>query len=346
MILLGIMCSVTSCRRKETPVTPPVERAIELSDATVWPAQVKSGEQIPNGQVFAPGDGIVVWGTWHQDLGEGVIKSKPNVFGIGGTKAYYPDWSYFPKRFWAPANYTFASTLPASRFNASHNATGLEETGRTISGSFDGSELSLEFSGFDLSEDQTELMYTFATVDNTDDKADEITDGVSLYFENRLCAQLRLNMKSDGNTFFVKQVDIYGIHKSITGELEISTEEGLAAADFVGILTEASEENSPYATFSREEGSYWTISGEEATQLVPGILVLPETFSETSPMYVKVTYQSDDLRVNAMTFTLNTGSWEPNTINTYTLKASTLFIGEPIVTPWADGAAIPDIEIK
>ena len=339
LLLLGVLYAPTSCQRKNDPVPKPVQqRPIELSAATEWP----DSKGIINNVTDLAGDGFVVWASWSQDLGNGITKNDMNVFGVQGTKAYYPDWSYKPTQFWVGARYEFAAVLPASVFNASHGLTGESDTGQQITGTFDGKDLELDFGdGFDLSASQTDIMYTFTAVDNSDENA----SNAQLDFTDRICSQLRINMTadiSDEKSFEVNRVTIYGINRSIVGDLTISNDEDLNVADIRSLLSDRTTSDNPYATFTKPDGADWTIKNGQETALVTGLLVFPEVFSTPQPMLIKVKYNNND----EVEYRLTAGKWAPNSIYTYTLKTGSIVIGEPKVSEWKKGLAIPEIDIK
>lgn len=336
LLLLGVLYALTSCQRKNDPVPKPVQqRPIELSAATEWP----DSKGIIDNVTDLAGDGIVVWAAWSQDLGGGITKNDSNVFGENGTKVYFPNWTYRPTCYWTASTYNFAAALPASVFNATHGHDGNPETDRLVTGTFDGNDLSLIFDNFDLSGSQTDLIYTFQTVDNTGSQ----NPIVSLNFQERLCTQLRIEMTSeiaDDKTFSVNEVSVYGLHKSLDGEIHIDSE-GLKEEYLRIRLSDRSDYDSPYTIVTKPAEADWTISSGRTTELINELIVFPEAFSETSPMYIKIVYDDN----HELIYTLNNGEWEAGRIYTYLLKPESITIGDPVVKPWGT-IKLPEFEIK
>ena len=295
-------------------------------------------------------DGFVVWAANSSD---------GTVFGTNGTKVYhgnpsgplYPSWTYDPPCYWFAMEYAFAAVLPASEFVASH-ATTNPTSG--IVGQFDGANLTLGFGdGFDIStEDQPDIMYAYATVDNTA----QTNPTVGLVFNKRLCAQLNIQMYSDipDYTFDVTSVTIYGINKKIAGELVIPV---TADADAAASVIQSHLKNNGtvstvtdyFAHRTPAANATWTIDDDKnnPTKLLTGLLVFPEMFetdNATANLKIDVAYGNGDV----ITYTLSRGSWLPNNVYTYTLKASAINteIAEPTVTPWVPVTTDnPEIEI-
>ena len=213
------------------------------------------------------GDGFVVWAQWTKDpednaqfTGEYSSGSTDLVFGQNGTKVYYPDWNYSPRRFWHRGSYVFAAALPASFFNASHAKTEDELEGQAISGVFSGNSLTLNFGkdsegndlGLDLAESQADLMFALDEVDNRKEDATELTTGVDIDFKQHQFVQIVIQAASaDENAdIVIEEVTFYGNHRATAGPMTVYFEEEGIRTDYELDATTITDSENPYIVVS------------------------------------------------------------------------------------------------
>ena len=258
------------------------------------------------------GDGFVVWAQWTKDpednaqfTGEYSSGSTDLVFGQNGTKVYYPDWNYSPRRFWHRGSYVFAAALPASFFNASHAKTDAEKVGNAFTGTYADNVLTLDFGKdndgnakvFDLSATQDDLMFTTSHVDNCGENASEIASGVSLQFQNHNFTQIVIEAASmDENAdIIVDELVFSGNHKSIIGPMTVTFGEEGTSLDYTIDPSSITNPANPYRAIEdidvRLQKS--TFDGEGNRKLtyepiVTGLLVLPEE----TPMTLDIKYRT------------------------------------------------------
>lgn len=353
LLLLSLSFALNSCQSEDAPLCgEPNGKPIHLAASTYWP-EIKS---VINSVDDLAGNGFVVWADWAKDPADnslfggdysGGVNNK--VFGPNGTKVYHGGtssagttiWTYSPTRYWYRGTYNFAALLPASAFNSTYATTADDATGKMISAVQDasGTSLTLTFNPtFNLAEAQTDLMYAFTSVDN---KAEDKND-VALNFYHAF-SQLSIRIASDeeSKTFSVNKIEIYGIHKSLASPLMISNSDN--TGQIRGKLADMASAESPFATFNRPDDSVeWDIKGEGAI-LIDKLIVFPESWSSSSSngLTIKVHYDGNKEIVAKVA----AADWQPNKKYTYTLNASSIKIGEPEVTPWADGESF-ESEIK
>ena len=372
VVLSGFMCALVSCDRKDEPVQVP---------ATVTPIELSASTQdgftkgAVSGVENLAGDGFVVWAQWTKDpddpdqfTGEYASGSTNLVFGLNGTKVYYPDWNYSPKRFWQRGSYVFAAALPASFFNASYAKTDAELAGKNITASIDVNptddteSLNLKFTGtgFVLGglgnvsgtspqpSAQPDLMYAFASVDNKLENASK----VSFNFVHT-CSLLGVKLTSDSaKALKVKSVKIFGIHKSAVGLFEVTRVAEDNTDRLRTLLSNPTTENDCFAEFIRPDGTgeaalKWNVTGgADATpvQLVKDLIVFPEDLTDC-PLMLKVAYDDGSGTDKYLNATVPSGIWDAGKVYVYTLSVDSVEVGEPEVTDWVDGEKI-EIDIE
>lgn len=317
---------------------------IEIGMSNQWANLTKAVYNEPAD--IPAGDGLVVWSSCSVDS-ESVPQA---IFGNGGTKVYAPDWTYSPIRFWQSGAYSFVAALPASAFNADFASS---EAGKTGTANIFGNisetgALTLNFGknadnqplSFDLYTNQIDLMTAFP---------DAVTytggepSAVSLSFKHLfslLAIKVAIGSDDPDKTVAIKSITIYGIHKSAS---PFSISKGTNT--LTGSLTNpASTPENAFAVFTRPttNAASWDIKGTSPVQLINNLIVFPETLSQVNPLKVKVTYGEG----KEFTGTLSTGEWKSGLRYTYTLSVDSIEIGEPEVTPWESGAALPEINIE
>lgn len=374
VILTGFICALASCDRKDGPVhVPATETPIELSAST----QDGFTKGAVSGVGDLTGDGFVVWAQWNKDpedqaqfTGEYANGSTDIVFGLHGTKVYYPGWYYTPKRFWQRGTYVFAAALPASVFNASHAKADSELTGKNITASIDVDptedieSLNLRFTGtgFMLGgfgsvsgtspqpATQPDLMYAFASVDNKLENAGKVSFNFS-----HTCSLLGIKLTSDTEKVLkVKSVKIYGIHKSAAGLFEVTRVAEDNTDRLRALLNNPTAENDSFAEFIRPDGTgedalKWNVTGgvdAEPVQLVKDLIVFPEDLTNC-PLMLKVAYEDGSGTDKYLNTSVSSGSWDAGKVYVYTLSVDSMEVGEPEVTDWVAGEKIEiDIEVE
>ena len=318
--------------------------AIEIGMSNQWANLTKAVYNEPAD--IPAGDGLVVWSSCSVNS-ESVPQA---IFGNGGTKVYAPDWTYSPIRFWQRGTYSFVAALPASAFNADFASTEAGKTGSVnISGSVsDTGILTLDFGkdadnqpiNFNLSSNQIDLMAAFP---------DDISytggdpSAVLLKFNHLfslLAIKIAIGSDEPDKIVPVKSITIYGIHKS-TQSFSVSKN----TSTLMGTLKNpAATPEDAYAVFTRPSlnPASWDIKGSEPVLLVNNLIVFPEILSKENPLKVKVAYGDG----KEFTGTMSSGKWESGNRYVYTLSVDSIEIGEPEVTPWESGAALPEINIE
>ena len=351
ILLLWAVCTLVSCRRKADPVPVPDSGCpIELSAGFEWPDATRSGviESVND----LSNDGFVVWARWTKDDATGANADKsnysgdyasgvnPKVFGEGGTKAYSPDWSYSPQRFWHRGSYLFAAALPASSFNASHARKNDASVSNGISGVM-GSDGKLTLTDIDLKNNPADLMVAFANVDNSSDSQTD-ADRVSLMFEHQL-AMVNFKAKFDPNNesdITINKVILYGNSRTASAEFTFD-DRGTATMLDDRIVSEWTPGTATTSSdiYSQVTGS-WATSG---VNVIENLHVFPEECSLTVAVDYTESYAgaSASARQSAQ---INV-DWKTGKIYTYefSLSAKNIIFSAPVVTEWTTGGKADEI---
>ena len=339
MLLVMVVCTLSSCHKKADPEHVHEACPIVLSADVEWPSDVKSG--VIGGVSDLAGDGFVVWATFGQSSSSSV---RNDVFGHGGTKAYHPDWTYSPQRFWYQGSYLFASALPASAFNAEYAMHGDSNVSNGINGSL-GTDGTLSLTDFNLKASQADLMVAFDMVDNSSDTRTE-SDKVSLQFEHQL-SMINFKANYDPNSQSVIQIDqltLYG--NSSTASVTFTYDDRGTSGEVddrilsdwtLGGVTTASD---PYRRVTRPSGESWTASGQ---LLMKDVLVFPEECEFT--LVVDYTESYGGASAQARQSAAIDVDWDAGKVYTYdfTLSSKNIIFSAPTVTPWVSGGAADDI---
>ena len=305
LILLTFCMAAISCKREDGPRYPAegTGRPIVFTAVTEWPEMTKA---VINTTDDIKDVGFRIWGNWRQDV-DG--KDKHAVFGTSGTDVSFRNnsWTCSDEQSWYKGYYGFAAMLPASQFT----------------GTYTGNKLVLDpgDSGLDLAATQTDLMYAFCNVDNTEGDAST----VDLVF-NHAFSLLDIRLKRNGA--FVTNVMLYGIHRKTTGPLEYSHassigEAGEITSNMDEILSDVTTEDSPYYIKTYPTGSGFNYSNNEISLLkgsgISGpLLVFPEDLTLTPLKIViglSVNGQAKEIRTE-----VNTGEWTPGATYAYVLE--------------------------
>lgn len=344
IFLISIL--LAGCHREQPLRVPDEERPIGLS------AEVQSEDDtkaIINNITGLTGDGFVVWGSWTQDpeddsdyTGYYAFGSTNRVFGLKGTKVYYPDWNYAPLRFWTRGTYTFAAALPASAFSSDHSMHNDNIVSGGIAGQME-EDGTLTLGEWDLKANQADLMVAFDNIDNKDD-AMSGSDKVSFLFQHQL-AQIafKANIAGDNmSSVVINSITLYGNSRTSTqakfafddNGTETTEDDKIAANWTLGAKATSKTDN-----FAQATGT-WNTSG---STLMEGILVFPEAFSFTIVVDYVEAFGGASAPVS-QTGTV-TGTWEAGKkyLYEFTLSSKNIVFNEPVVTPWAASAPADDI---
>ena len=317
------------------------ERLISFSTTEdVWPEITKAAiSEI--GDLY--GDGFSVWGNWADDTYEvkdifgssGVIvsatyKDNDNDFepGVAGSS---DSWEYEDKKGGNVGHHSFAAVLPSSaNIPGTLSSTFSKTTNEGIQYLTYKNTLTLNLgSGFDLSENQTDVMCAFQNVDNSNSDASIVQLDFRHLFST-IDVKLNINIPFASQGIAVTNVKLYGIHKSIKGTLQIQNEvtynseniktsEALISSiadcfDASNISTAAD----PYyeQSYTAGEGfNYESVS----IMVVDDLLVYPETFSENLQLYIVIELFKQG-KTKAISAKVSSGGWRPGESNTYILQ--------------------------
>ena len=332
---------LAGCGGKESPVPADTGKDVIALSAGIEGIQDSKG--LINNLVDLAQDGFVVWGAWEQDptdksmySGDYTLGFTNRVFGLKGTKVYYPDWKYAPQRYWTRGTYSFAAALPASAFNCDH-ALNDDKTGSAgINGQISNDGV-LTLGNWDLKENQIDLMVAFDDADNKDEsRTDE--DKVSLRFEHQL-AQIAFKAKfADDNQSAVeiKSITIYGNTRTATQATFACNDNGTETKDDDQITASwilGAKATSKTDYFAQKSGS-WSTSG---STLMEGVLVFPEAYTFTIVVDYIESYGGASATVS-QSGSLS-GTWEAaqKYVYEFTLSSKNIIFSEPVVTPWGDG---------
>lgn len=344
ILLISIL--LTGCRGEEPVRVPDEAKPIGLSAGVQSEDNTKALINNVNGLA---GDGFVVWGTWEQDpiddldyTGDYAFGSTNRVFGLKGTKAYYPDWDYAPQRFWTRGTYAFAAALPASAFSSDHAM----HNDNTVSGGITGqigTDGTLTLGTWDLRAKQIDLMVAFDNVDNTSNTKTD-SDKVNLLFQHQLAQiSFKANFAADNlSAVEIKSITLYGNSYTATqatfafddNDTEATDDDQITASWTLGAKATSKTDH-----FAQTTGS-WNVSG---STIMEEVLVFPETFNFTIVVDYVEAYGGASATVSQSGSV--SGTWEAGKkyVYEFTLSSKNIVFSEPVVTPWAASAPADDI---
>ena len=345
ILLLSIL--IASCQGKDFVRPNPIQgEAISLSAGII---QDYNSKGIINDLTGLAGDGFVVWGAWTQDpsdeahySGDYAFGTTDRVFGLNGTKVYYPDWTYSPERFWTRGTYNFAAAAPASAFDSEYAMKNDKMSAAGIKGQI-GQNGQLTLGQWDLKDNQIDLLVGFDNIDNRTDSRDK-TDPVTLKLEHQL-AQVAFKANIDGSNqsgVEIKGITMYGNTRTSTQATFTCDDKGTVTKDDDVISAEwilGAKATSETDFFAQRSGS-WTSSG---STIMEGVLVFPETFSFTVVVDYVESYAGASATISQSGTV--TGTWEAakKYLYEFTLSSKNIVFSEPIVTPWTEGGKADQI---
>ena len=365
-LLLGLSFVMASCQREDNPSEGTVNATpIELSPSGEW-SDLSRG--VIEGLDDLTGDGFVTWANWTKDPEDESIFTNDYssgvtnlVFGEHGTKVYATDgsgdgfftpvqqildtWYYTPKRYWQRGTYTFAAALPATAFNAScvkeesdvtgtANITGTLGLDNTLTLTF-GQDENERPLGFNLAANQIDLMFAVTDVDNCDENASEVSEGVSLQFEEHSFAQIVIEAASiDENVdIIVDKVTFSGNHKSTTGPINVSLGDEGVVLDYTIDPNSSTDSDAPYQVIDNigVRASKLTTDADgnwkfDYKTIVSGLLVFPEESTMTLDIEYRASFpDSPDITSDTITGTVTTSApviWQKGRKYLYKLQIS------------------------
>lgn len=305
------------------------------------------------------GNAIRVWGSLENapaDNSYYVSGRDEAVFGIYGTPVLAIDknndgiftpsnteskdaWMYNDEKNWFRGYYSFAAVLPDTDLLES-DVIGTFVSSSSVAIGSDGKDvnyvnvLTLDFddSGFDLAENQIDLMYAFRNIDNSNENA----SSVDLNFNHAFAIlNIKQSAQSIANKKMVRDLKIYGIHRSISGNLKFRQEmyeisdkvsSAIRSEELSNNMSELLLEGvkatpeSPYASFT---GAF-TTDEEGNGILINKLLVFPETLSEDNPLILAIKYTEPAEQGNLVLYEkvarITTGVWSPGSNYTYKIE--------------------------
>lgn len=309
-----ISCERDDMKRPDEQNGRPIEFVVESE----WPEMTKATTTI---------NAFKVWGNWTKDPNDVSNTSgiKEAVFGTTGAAVnkYGDIWVLTQEADWHQGYYNFAAVSPSS-FSGFQAATfnmvavGEQNVQRyTNLLTFDLGE-----DGLDLSNTQTDLMYAFSSVNNSNNDA----DAVSLMFKHAF-ARVTVKLGYTESEPTVNSFIIYGIHTRINGELKFRYEQTGYGVSAVRTNIDNLSELLSHGEVSTEEVPYYTgtsfTSADDEIILVDNLLVFPETFSETCylgiKMNVTINGQTKDVYAN-----VTKGEWMSGESYAYKLDADSI----------------------
>lgn len=342
---LAIIC-LSSCDRADTPPSGEQQgsgRVISFTavEDSVWPDMTKSSV---NSVGDLLGNGFKVWGSWAKcpdddtywmgDYSSGVNGA---VFGATGTTVTATDknndgafnqshdaWEYSPERDWYKGYYTFAAAIPASELTQ-YGIRGTHTSGVTFLESslpVYTNKLTLNFPSnvFDLSSTQIDLMYAFATQDNSAENANQ----VSLTFEH-ICTRLNISIAAydpagEDRVFDVQSVTVYGLLNSIGAPLEFT-----GTTSNVSTRIAASNDRSTQDDPFHVADTGWEIASSSQTDpegvvLIEDLLVFPGTLSTENPLKLRVDYLNVNGDTKSIFTKVTSGTWLAGKTYSYTFQ--------------------------
>ena len=352
LLLIGVLYALTSCQRKEISTPSPEYHPIELAATSDWPELLKS---TINGVEDLVGDGFVVWASWAKasdddalysgDYASGLTNA---VFGINGTKVYAQadntvKWRYSPQRHWQCGYYNFAAILPASAINAQFASSEVDKIGSAgITGEITtdgiltlslGKDKDNNTLGLNLASNQVDLMYAYASVDNTE----LANPNVSLVFHH-LTSQISISATNLDNStdITIQNISVVGPHQSTSGPITLTYSDNGVTPQWT--FTELDSETAYKTfTFNASNGKLPKAVDNTATtykSLVSNLLVFPEQCTLTIKIeYALSTPGSDSTPISgSIDIPVN---WQAGQNYNYKLqiKASDITISSSIL-PW------------
>lgn len=318
-VLLAYAASV-SCERVDRPVAQGDGRPILFTADTEWP-EITKATLYDRDDIME--NGFKVWGNWHKDPEDPASYTfDADIFGEEGTLVSRQEGgdSMLPVKtaMWHRGYYCFAAVFPKSFSGATTSSFSKATSGNEYT-----NELTVDFgnAGFNLAEEQTDLMYAFADVDNSANQASKVQMD---FFHTFALLDIRLTHKgADGSEEVgVKSVSLYGIHSEIKGNLQFVHNSGSTGvtADFATLLaaSESTTEDNPYYDREFTDESILVFPGETIA-IVDNLLVFPETLSEDTALTIKLVLMYGEL-TKEFTVTLEDGQWTSGSTNAYEIS--------------------------
>lgn len=319
-VLLAFCIAVISCEREDGPAVQEDGRPIVFTAESEWPGITKTA--VCDVETIREA-GFRVWGSWHQDPEDQAdYVFDANVFGEEGSVVSLAEngESLVPEEIamWHRGYYCFAAVFPKSFPGVTTSS-----FSKTASGNEYINELTVDFgnAGFNLAEEQIDLMYAFADVDNSANQASTVQMDFCHTFA---LLDIRLTHKgADGSEeVSVKSVSLYGIHSEIKGNLQLVHNSGSTGvtADFATLLaaSESTTEDDPY--YDREfTDEFILVSPGETITIVDNLLVFPETLSEDTALTIKLVLMYGEV-TKEFTVTLKEGQWTSGSANAYEIS--------------------------
>lgn len=373
LLLAGAGCVMASCEREEGPSDEPQQQGnpIEIAASAEWPDMDKPGTKaLINGVGDLKDDGFVVWANWTKDPADnshftGNYESGTNnkVFGLNGTKVYAIDgdnngvfnpifqgggnqgnnnvdqWKYSPKQYWHRGRYTFAALLPASICNA-QNAMNGDGSGKIVTGAIDDKTLSLQFTGFNLSTEQKDLMLAFSEEKAETDAQAGTKGSVNLNFKHVL-SLIKFQASATDPTIDIESIEL-------TAYKNKATSVEFALQDDKSIDQSWTFDNASTGSTHNNSGSGWNLSTD--SQELFELLVFPQ---EVTGAVATITYiehfdgEETETEQNVRkTVPLNIPAitWQPSRIYIYkfTITGEGIKLDTPIVKDWVpDNSTFP-----
>lgn len=306
--------TVVSCERGDSlsDLVQESGRPIEFSVESDWPEITKS--LISNSDDIK-GVGFKVWGVKSSDS-DG--SNSESVFGEDGTSVSFTagKWKSDVVKDWEGRHYSFASVLHPAKF----------------AGTYSNNTLSIDLgdNGYNLAVNQDDFMVAFQNVDNSDFDASV----VELDFRHLFSTiDIRLNNSQpfDSQGIAVTKVMLYGIHKSITGDLQIKQEtiydstNNKISEDLTTNLADCfdpshiSTDIMPYYERQYAYGSANEFNYSSPTiTVVDDLLVFPESLSEKITLSIVIELQQQSKR-GKIVANISSGEWLSSKSYTYIL---------------------------
>ncbi len=301
-VLLLACVAFISCEREGRPVVQEESRPIVFAVDGEWPEITK----IPVYDVETIKEaGFRVWGTWHQDPDDPAVYTfDPEVFGEDGTLVSCKEGneSLLPEQEarWHRGYYSFAAVFPNS-----------------LSGTLSKNELNIELARFNLAAEQTDIMFAFADVDNSESQASTVN--LDFYHVFALLNVRLTNQCEDA--FDVKALSLYGIHDTIHDDLQLTYSSQISPVtdNLDDLLSEASVTTAERPYFEREyTDGQCQIDSDESLAIVDNLLVFPETLSEPTVLTIKLVLQYGE-QTKEFVATISDTEWERGDTYTYEL---------------------------
>lgn len=322
-VLLAFCIAVISCEREDGPAVQEDGRPIVFTAESEWPGITKA-DLADRDDLIA--GGFRVWGNWHKDPDDNSgLEYKTEIFGTEGTLVSYVEDTdiMMPHKsaMWHRGYYAFTAIYPDS-FAGTATSTFSKTTGNeTVLNYSD--VLTIAFGdGFNLAEEQTDLMYAFANANNSRNQASSVT----LSFQHAFAA---LDVRLTHNGARVSKVSLYGIHETVTGDLQFThrsngdSKTAVVTSNFGDLLTGApvSTAVDPYYEAEYTQGQGFTYT-DETIAIVDDLLVFPETLSVTTALTIAVELQYNG-QSKVFTATIDDGEWTSGGTYVYKIVVDT-----------------------